>query len=72
VAPHAHRVAAEPELGDHADVLAHEAAAFAESIPHTPINALTPPKPEKWRDQNPDGIRRILPLVAETERRLGY
>jgi hypothetical protein len=49
-----------------------EAAAFAAAIPHTPINALTPPKPEKWREQNPDAIRRILPLVADTERRLGY
>jgi Sulfotransferase family len=33
---------------------------------------LTPPRPEKWREQNPDAIERILPLVAETERRLGY
>lgn len=48
------------------------AAAFAESIPHTPVNSLTPPRPDKWREQNPNEIRRILPLVAETERRLGY
>jgi hypothetical protein len=48
------------------------AAAFSASIPHTPINSLTPPRPDKWREQNPDEIRRILPLVAETERRLGY
>lgn len=48
------------------------AAAYAKSIPHTPVNALTPPKPGKWREQNPDAIRRILPLVADTERRLGY
>jgi len=47
-------------------------AGFAESVPETPINALTPPKREKWREQNPEGIRRILPLVAATERRLGY
>ena len=33
---------------------------------------LTPPRPDKWREQNPDAIARILPLVAETERRLGY
>jgi hypothetical protein len=33
---------------------------------------LTAPRPDKWREQNPDAIARILPLVAETERRLGY
>jgi hypothetical protein len=33
---------------------------------------LTPPRPEKWREQNPDAIERIVPLVADTERRLGY
>lgn len=49
-----------------------EAASFAAALPHTPINALTPLRPEKWRDENPEEIRRILPLVAETERRLGY
>ena len=49
-----------------------EAAGFAAGLPRTPINALTPPRPDKWRDENPQQIRRILPLVAETERRLGY
>jgi hypothetical protein len=49
-----------------------EAAAFAVGLRHTPINAVTPPRPEKWRDENPEEIRRILPLVAEAERRLGY
>jgi hypothetical protein len=34
--------------------------------------AVTPPRPDKWREQNPDAIERILPLVGETERRLGY
>jgi Sulfotransferase family len=34
--------------------------------------AVTPPRPDKWREQNPDAIERILPLVRETERRLGY
>jgi hypothetical protein len=34
--------------------------------------ALSAPRPEKWREQNPDAIARILPLVAGTERRLGY
>lgn len=49
-----------------------EAAVFAADLRRTPINALTPPREEKWRDENLDEIRRILPLVAETERRLGY
>ena len=34
--------------------------------------SLTVPRPEKWRDENAEAIERILPLVAETERRLGY
>ncbi len=34
--------------------------------------ALTPPRPGKWREQNPREIERIVPLVAATERRLGY
>ncbi|MBA2424323.1 MAG: sulfotransferase [Actinobacteria bacterium] len=33
---------------------------------------LTDPEPEKWRRQNPEAVERILPLVAEVERRLGY
>jgi hypothetical protein len=49
-----------------------EAAAFAASVPGTPIASVTPPRREKWRDENPDEIQRILPLVAATERRLGY
>lgn len=49
-----------------------EATRFAASVPRTPVNALTPPRREKWREQNPAEIRRILPLVAATERRLGY
>ena len=45
----------------------------AEQMAETPAStAITPPRPEKWRDQNPEAIERILPLVAETERRLGY
>jgi sulfotransferase family protein len=34
--------------------------------------AVTPPRPDKWREQNPDAIERILPLVRELEARLGY
>lgn len=34
--------------------------------------ALTPPKPEKWREQNPREVERVLPLTAETEAKLGY
>jgi hypothetical protein len=46
---------------------------FAAALPSTPgPTALTPPKREKWREQNPAEIERILPLVAPLERRLGY
>lgn len=57
------------ELGLH---FTDKVAAFAAALPATPINSLTLPRPEKWRDENPDEILRILPLVAETERQLGY
>ena len=46
---------------------------FAAELDRTPgPTALTPPKPDKWRQQNGEAIGRILPLVGETERRLGY
>lgn len=46
---------------------------FARELHERPSRtALTAPRPEKWREQNPDAVERILPLTAETERRLGY
>ncbi len=38
----------------------------------TSATALTAPRLEKWREQNPEAIARIRPLVADVERRLGY
>jgi hypothetical protein len=50
-----------------------EAAAFAETLDRrVSATALTPPKAGKWREQNAEAVARVLPLVAETERRLGY
>jgi Sulfotransferase family len=34
--------------------------------------ALSAPREEKWRDGNAEAIERVLPLVADTEHRLGY
>ena len=34
--------------------------------------ALTAPREGKWREQNAEAVTRILPLVADVERRLGY
>ena len=49
------------------------ARAYASGLAQAPAaTSLTEPRPEKWRDQNPDAIERILPLVAEIERQLGY
>ena len=45
------------------------ASAFAESISPTSV---TLPRQDKWRDQYEEQIERIVPLVAATERRLGY
>ncbi len=48
-------------------------AASAESLDRkVSATALTPPKAGKWREQNAEALARVLPLVAETERRLGY
>ncbi len=50
-----------------------EVAAFAETLDRrVSATALTPPKAGKWREQNAEAVARVLPLVAETERRLGY
>jgi len=38
----------------------------------TPAHGAAQKRPEKWREQNPTEIRRILLLVAATEHRLGY
>jgi hypothetical protein len=46
---------------------------FASALHREPgPTALTPPRRDKWREQNPREVESILPLVAETERRLGY
>ncbi|MFW6063468.1 MAG: sulfotransferase family protein [Chloroflexota bacterium] len=36
------------------------------------INVISAPDREKWRRQNPEAIRRILPLIRPTMARLGY
>jgi sulfotransferase family protein len=48
------------------------AAAYAANLAsNVSRTALTAPRAEKWREEHPE-VERILPLVAETERRLGY
>ena len=50
-----------------------EAEAFARELPaRTSRTALSAPRPDKWRVENPEAVERILPLTAATERRLGY
>jgi Sulfotransferase family len=45
----------------------------ADRAARTPTRTtLTAPRPEKWREQNPEAIERILPLVRPVEARLGY
>jgi Sulfotransferase family len=52
---------------------APEIESYAAALDRTPsFTALTAPRPDKWREQNPEAIERILPLTAATERRLGY
>ncbi len=34
--------------------------------------AVTPPRPDKWRDENPEEVASILPAIAPMMERLGY
>ena len=45
------------------------AAALGRSVSRTALGA---PREEKWRELHSGAIERILPLTADTERRLGY
>jgi Sulfotransferase family len=47
-------------------------AAAEQGLPAPTSTSVTDPRPEKWREQNPEAIERILPLVRPTEARLGY
>lgn len=46
--------------------------AEAESARTKPVNTVTPPERGKWRRENPDEIRAIIPMIAPTMRALGY
>ena len=56
------------DLADDPDVLAH-AAALDRNVTQT---AVTAPRPEKWRDENPEAVRSILPQIAPVMDRLAY
>ena len=50
-----------------------ESLAAAAAAAQTPTaTALTAPRAQKWREQNPEAIERILPLVSAVESELGY
>jgi hypothetical protein len=51
-----------------AAVLDH-AAGLDRRVTHT---AVTPPRPDKWRDENPAEIESILEMIAPMMQRLGY
>jgi hypothetical protein len=57
-------------LGLAFDPVIEEYAAALDSRPSS--TTLSPPRPDKWKQQNREAIERILPLTAATERRLGY
>lgn len=46
--------------------------AKAASTRTTAINTVTPPEMGKWRKENPEEIRSILPVIAPTMEALGY
>jgi hypothetical protein len=45
-------------------------AHFGSSLPQ--VNVVSAPRPEKWRQENPEAIARILPLITPMMQRLGY
>ncbi len=50
-----------------------DAMRFAASLgDNLAATTLTAPRPDKWREQNPELIERVLARVMPTERRLGY
>jgi hypothetical protein len=44
----------------------------ARSLDARVTKAISAPRPDKWRDENPDEIERIVPMIAPTMSRLGY
>ena len=44
----------------------------AVAVRTTPVNAVTPPERGKWRKENPEEIRAIMPLIRPVQERLGY
>jgi sulfotransferase family protein len=54
-------------LGSDPDVLEH-----ASSLDRHVTKAVTPPRPDKWRTENPQEIERIVPMIEPMMRRLGY
>ena len=48
----------------------NDLARFAVRLPR--INVVSAPEQEKWREQNPEAIERILPLIDPMMQRLGY
>jgi hypothetical protein len=49
-----------------------EVLSLAEGLDRHVTRAVTPPREDKWRDENPGEIAGIMPLIAPTMRRLGY
>ena len=46
--------------------------AAAEAARTKPVNTMTPPEAGKWRRENPEEIKSILPLIAPMQERMGY
>jgi hypothetical protein len=44
----------------------------AAALNKTPINVVTPPERGKWRRENPNEIRSIVPIISPTMERMGY
>ncbi len=50
-----------------------DAEQFASGLHRSPARTtISAPRAGKWRDENLEAVERVLPLLAETEHRLGY
>jgi hypothetical protein len=45
---------------------------FCSKLVKTPYNAFSTPRPDKWKEENPEKIERILPAIKDMMGKLGY
>lgn len=49
-----------------------EVLAYAGDLNSHVVRAVEPPRPDKWREENPAEVEAVLPMIVPTMKRLGY